>query len=443
MERRLLPFALAFVVLFLWACGPPRTVVGSKDFTESYVLGEIAVLALEFRDVPATHRPGMGGTIILWQALSSGSIDTYADYTGTIAEQILDAPEGLSLDEIREALEPHGVGMLPPLGFDNTYALVTRRELAEDLGITRVSDLTDHPDLAVGLTHEFMERRDGWRPLAREYGLEMTDVRGIDHSLAYQAVARGDLDLMDAYSTDAKLEELDLVPLEDDLGFFPSYEAVFLYRLGMEERARQTLENLSGTLDEESMIHLNATAEAWGDYGTAGGRRGVGSGRPDRRVDPSPPPTRDDLPGPGHSGRDSPGHPWIEAGVVLPAPPGNGGGGLHDPILGPPGRAGGRPLPGDRHPYRHRGPLPVQPPPHRAEHGQRPRLHSPGDPGVGPGSRAGTPGPALANLPPHGVPHDPGGDQDQRRHQHRHGYPCGPHRSGGTRRAHPQWNQSE
>ena len=243
--------------------------IGSKAFTESYVLAEIALRTVENAGVKAVHRPGMGGTIVLWQALRSGGIDSYPDYTGTIGEQILSAENPLSHAEMRRALAEHGVGMTASLGFDNTYALVMRRDGAERLGMRTISDLAVHRDLEVGLTHEFMERRDGWRTLAAHYGLEMQNVRGLEHALAYPALARGDLDVIDAYSTDAKLAELDLVALTDDLGFFPRYEAVFLYRLDLEPAALQALESLAGTLDETRMIRLNAAAEKTHDYTSA------------------------------------------------------------------------------------------------------------------------------------------------------------------------------
>lgn len=243
--------------------------IGSKAFTESYVLAEIAMRALENRGIEATHRPGMGGTIILWQALLSGSVDAYPDYTGTISEQILGATEPLSSAAIRGALAEHGVGMMDPLGFDNTYALVMTRTRSRQLGIQKLSDLAAHSNLQVGLTHEFVERRDGWRPLAARYGLAMPHVRGLEHAIAYPALARGDLDLIDAYSTDAKLGELDLIALEDDLHFFPRYEAVFLYRLDLDPGAQRALEGLAGTLDEARMIRLNVAAEQSRDYASA------------------------------------------------------------------------------------------------------------------------------------------------------------------------------
>ena len=243
--------------------------VGSKAFTESLVLAEIALRSLEEAGVEAAHRPGMGGTIVLWQALRSGGIDAYPDYTGTIGEQILSARKSLSQAEMRRGLANHGVGMTDPLGFDNTYAIVMRRATAQQLGIASISDLARHRDLEVGLTLEFLERRDGWRPLAAHYSLEMTNIRGLEHALAYPALVRGELDVVDAYSTDAKLAELDLIVLTDDLDFFPEYEAVFLYRLDLEPKAIQVFESLTGSLDEARMIQLNAAAEQARDYAVA------------------------------------------------------------------------------------------------------------------------------------------------------------------------------
>jgi len=243
--------------------------IGSKSFTESYVLAEIALRSVENTGLAAQHRPGMGGTIVLWQALTAGAIDAYPEYTGTISEQILSASSALSNAEISNGLTRHGIGMTGSLGFDNTYAIVMRRATAARLKIRAISDLATHRDLEVGLTHEFLERRDGWRPLAARYQLQMLNVRGLEHALAYPALVRGELDVMDAYSTDAKLSELDLVALEDDRGFFPRYEAVFLYRLDLEPSALQALQSLVGSLDEARMIRLNAVAEQTRDYSTA------------------------------------------------------------------------------------------------------------------------------------------------------------------------------
>ena len=233
------------------------------------MLGEIAKRTLTDAGIPAEHRQGMGGTIILWEALRGGQIDAYPEYTGTIATEILKSGSGVSLDQIRESLKKLGVGMTAPLGFNNTYALVMRRSEAQRLGIRTISDLQKYPDLKFGLTHEFLERQDGWRPLRQRYGLQQQNIIGIDHALGYSALANGSIAVKDAYSTDAKIEQNDLVVLEDDLHFFPKYEAVFLFRSSTRPDAIAALRHLEGTLDETRMIRLNAEAERTKSYARA------------------------------------------------------------------------------------------------------------------------------------------------------------------------------
>ncbi len=199
----------AFLITSSSAFGQP-VVIGSKKFTESYVLGEIAQRILQEASGEVEFRPGMGGTIIVWQALKTGEIQVYPEYTGTISEEILKEPSMHSLDSIRERLRAFGVGMTNPLGFNNTWALVMRRSKAERLGIRSLSDLKKHADLKLGLTHEFLDRQDGWPRLRERYALPQQDVRGIDHALGYAALATGEIDVKDAYSTDAKIAENDL-----------------------------------------------------------------------------------------------------------------------------------------------------------------------------------------------------------------------------------------
>ncbi len=217
------------------------------------MLGEIAKRVLEEAGLRAEHRQGMGGTIILWEALTQGAITCYPEYTGTISEEILKTHGPVELEEMRKELSRHGVGVTGELGFNNTYALVMRQERARQLGIATISDLRKHPELAVGVTHEFLQRKDGWKPLAERYDLNMRNVRGIDHALGYVALANGTIDLKDAYSTDAKIAENDLVVLKDDLGFFPQYHAVFLYRLDADRRVPAALRRMEGTLSDSRM----------------------------------------------------------------------------------------------------------------------------------------------------------------------------------------------
>ena len=264
--RALLALAAALVATVVGA-QTDTLKVGSKRFTESYILGEILRETVVRAGVKAEHRPGLGNTGIVFAALKGGAIDAYAEYTGTIAREILKLDGNLPLDELNRRLAPLGFGVAAPLGFNNTYALAMREEQAAKLGIRTVSDLGRHPSLRLGLTQEFIGRADGWSGLKAAYGLPFATPTGIDHGLAYDALASGKIDVKDIYSTDAKIERFQLRVLEDDRGFFPKYEAVLLYRLDLPQRfpaAWQALVGLEGKIDARRMIRLNAAAELEG-----------------------------------------------------------------------------------------------------------------------------------------------------------------------------------
>ncbi len=237
--------------------------VGSKRFTESYILGEIIVRTAG----DAVHRPGLGNTGILYAALKSGSIDLYPEYTGTIAKEILKLDGSPDLAALNRALAPLGFGIAAPLGFNNSYALAMREERAQKLGIRTLSDLAKHPQLKLGLSQEFIGRTDGWPGLKAAYGIPIAAPSGLDHGLAYEAIAAGKIDVMDIYTTDAKIERFQLRALEDDRKFFPRYEAVLLHRLDVPQRfpeAWARLQKLEKRIDERTMIRLNAAAELQG-----------------------------------------------------------------------------------------------------------------------------------------------------------------------------------
>ena len=254
---------------------PKPVIIGSKAFTESHVLAEIAKRVVEKAGLPVELRPEMGGTIILWEALRQGAITCYPEYTSTLQEVILQAHPvagakgSTDFKELRRQVAHYGIGMTDKLGFNNTYALVIQRARARALGVRQISDLRKHPELVFGLSHEFLGRADGWSPLCARYGLQMPHVRAIDHTLAYLALVKGEIDVMDAYSTDPKIAESDLLILRDNWHFFPKYEAVFLYRLDAEPRVSQALATLAGTLDESRMTQLNAVAERTHNYAKA------------------------------------------------------------------------------------------------------------------------------------------------------------------------------
>ena len=240
--------------------------IGSKRFTESYILGEVLKRAVAGQ-AAVEHRPGMGNTGILYAALRAGSIDLYPEYTGTIAKEILKAEGNPTLADLNRALAPLGLGVAVRLGFNDSYALAMREDRAQALGIRTLSDLAKQPGLKLGLSQEFIGRGDGWPGLKAAYRMPYETPSGLDHGLAYEAVAAGRIDVMDVYSTDAKIERFGLRVLEDDRNFFPRYDAVLFYRLDVPQRfpgAWRALQALEGRIDERGMIRMNAAAELEG-----------------------------------------------------------------------------------------------------------------------------------------------------------------------------------
>lgn len=252
------------LVLALAAAAPSEVRVGSKAFTESLVLGELVARTAASSGTPATHRRALGGTRVLWEALRRGEIDLYPEYTGTLTREILAGEPAGDEAGLRRALAAQGVGVIASLGFENTYALGMRRADADRLGVRTISDLLGHPRLRFGFTNEFVDRADGWPALRARYGLSAPSVRGLDHDLAYRALASGELDVIDLYSTDAQIAQLDLAVLEDDRGAFPRYDAVIVHRLDLGERAPAALaaaRRLEGTITARQMIAMNARVQ--------------------------------------------------------------------------------------------------------------------------------------------------------------------------------------
>jgi len=257
---RLALLALAWIVCLLPAASRAEEVlkVGSKRFTESYILGEILVQTAA-PVAKAEHRQGLGNTAIVLSALQSGAIDVYPEYLGTIDLEILKNARPTSLEAMRERLRPLGLGVGVPLGFSNGYALATRG----DGGVTTLSELANKPAFKLGLSHEFIGRGDGWPGLAARYGLPQTP-RGIDHGIAYEALQQKQVDVIDIYSTDAKIRQYGLRVLDDDKHYFPRYDAVLLYRLDLPQRmpaAWHALQGLEGRIGADAMIAMNAQAE--------------------------------------------------------------------------------------------------------------------------------------------------------------------------------------
>jgi osmoprotectant transport system permease protein len=244
----------------------PTIRVGSKSFTESYILAEIVAQIVDATgEARAERRLGLGGTGIVYGALARGDIDIYPEYTGTIGQAILKEPAATSVETLRARLKPLGLTLSAPLGFGNTYALAVRRDTADRLGLRSIGDLAGHPALTAAFDPGFLERADGWPGLRRHYGLRLASVRIMEHALAYPAVTSGRVDVIDVFSTDGQLARLDLTLLADDRRFFPDYAAVLLARLSVAEQFPRTwaaLERrLGGRIDNAAMVRLNALAD--------------------------------------------------------------------------------------------------------------------------------------------------------------------------------------
>lgn len=260
--RLLALMALALTALAQSAHADDVLRIGSKRFTESYILGEIvAQSAAPY--AKTVHRQGLGNTAIVFEALKSGSIDVYPEYTGTIALEILKHKRAASLQDINRELAPLGLGAAVRLGFNNTYALALLDSVGARRQLHDLSGLAQQPDLRLGLSHEFLGRADGWPGLARRYRLPQQPI-GLDHGIAYEALQRGQVDVIDIYSTDAKIRQYGLRVLADDGAYFPRYDAVLLYRLDVPRRfprAWRALQGLEGRISETDMIAMNSAAE--------------------------------------------------------------------------------------------------------------------------------------------------------------------------------------
>ncbi|MGI9189619.1 MAG: glycine betaine ABC transporter substrate-binding protein [Longimicrobiaceae bacterium] len=250
-------------------------VVASKPFAESYLLAEMFAQLLEAEGIPVDRRLGLGATEIVFGALRNGNVDVYPEYTGTGLVAVLgEPPQSDPASVFRRVAEQSrarwGVRWLPPLGFQNRYAIAVRRETAERSGLATLSDLERAaPRLVAGFSPDFLGRDDGLPGLRKAYGpFGFEDTRALLQAVKYRALAGGAVDVIDGYSTDGALARFDLVTLRDDRGFFPAYEAapVVSARLWRERpRAIAALTSLAGMLDEATMRRLNARVETDGE----------------------------------------------------------------------------------------------------------------------------------------------------------------------------------
>jgi len=260
-------------LLLAAACAPrDRVVVGAKNFTESDLLAEIVAQQIERRThLPVERRLHLGGTFVCHEAITSGSIDLYVEYTGTAYTAVLKRPpiggaESVYAAVARDYTQRFGLVWGKPFGFDNTFAITVRRRDAERYGLRRISDLARvAPRWKAGFGYEFLERADGFRGLARAYGLAFAaPPTAMDLGLTYRALADGKVDVIAGNSTDGQIEALDLVALEDDRHYFPPYQAAPVMRADLLRRhpaIGPALDELAGKISDADMRRLNAEAD--------------------------------------------------------------------------------------------------------------------------------------------------------------------------------------
>lgn len=260
-------------VALWWLARPADVIIGSKNFTESRLLAEIMAQAVERRTGLRVERRELGSTGLCWDALGKGAIHAYPEYTGTLLSDILKlspiADPLLALEQVRTGLssEPDIV-LGRPFGLNDTYVLAMRQDEALRLGVTRISDLAKHPSLIAGFTSEFNQRPDGWPGLAKHYGVRL-DAPPVDLSPGhmYQAVRDGQVGVISAFSTDARLRQFSLTALIDDRRFFPAYEALPV--MNREQVVRYpaiaaALDDLAGRIDDAVMTGLNQRVDLEG-----------------------------------------------------------------------------------------------------------------------------------------------------------------------------------
>lgn len=268
--------ALCTLLLFLLtACDPPhgtRIVIGAKNFTEQILLGELLAQQIEAHGEKVERRFYLAGSYIAYQALLSGRIDAYVEYTGTALSSILKQPVDRDRDRVRATItclyREKGVTVEPSLGFENTFAMVLRNQDADRFHLRTLSDLHTAPELRLGVGYEFEDRPDGLPGLEQAYRLRFSGTpRVMDLGLLYRAIQNNQVDIVSGNSTDGAIPTLHLSVLADDLHYFPPYEAVPLVRqdaLQNHPAIAEAMQQLANRITESEMQQLNHAVE--GDH---------------------------------------------------------------------------------------------------------------------------------------------------------------------------------
>lgn len=267
---RILLLTLAASILFALAgCSGKKTItVGSKDFSENIVLGEIFAQLVEAQtDIKVERKLNMGGTFVCFEAIKNGDIDIYPEYTGTgltaqLKMDVVSDPDEAYRVVSEEFDKQFGIKWLEPLGFNNTYTLAVTDDVYQEYGVETYSDLAAvSENLIFGAEHEFFDRQDGFDGLVDTYGFTFKgEPKKMNVSLKYQAIGNGDMDVTDAFSTDGPIMQYHLKVLVDDKGFFPPYYAAPIIRNDTLEKYPElegVLNKLAGIIDDAAMTELN------------------------------------------------------------------------------------------------------------------------------------------------------------------------------------------
>lgn len=259
-------FCLGFLALFFviqcWSQQPVR--IGSKIFTEGYVLAEILAVQLEKNNFEVERLGGLGATGITEEAMKQKQIDLIVDYSGSVAKAFLNSGENIPHDEMKKRLNDLGFDISRPLGFNNTYALAVTKKFALEKGLKNISDLKKLSSLKAAFTSEFTQRKENWIGLKSLYQLHQVHVFEMDHQLAYEAINSGQVELVEAYSTDAKLKQYDLWVLQDDQNYFPRYDGIIMTHLDWQKKnpeAWKAITKLENQFNDEIMTDLNSQAD--------------------------------------------------------------------------------------------------------------------------------------------------------------------------------------
>ncbi|NLC42016.1 MAG: glycine/betaine ABC transporter substrate-binding protein [Erysipelothrix sp.] len=261
--------SLLLVVILLSGCSSGETIViASKQFTENIIMSEVyAQLIEEMTDLKVERKQNLGGTTVIFQGYQEGEVDLYFEYTGTIVNEILEEELPATSDEVEELArtgmaEEYGMTFFNPVGLNNTFALAVLKSVSDEYGITTMSDLAEHDsEFRFGANHLFFTRvKDGFDGMSELYGYEFDEVLRMDTSLAYEAIANNQLDVIVVYATDSLLRKYDMVVLEDDLDLFPAYHGAPLVRTELLEEhpeLNDIFNLLAGKIDDAMMQEIN------------------------------------------------------------------------------------------------------------------------------------------------------------------------------------------